>query len=221
MMNKRIAARSLAVAALLAATGASQATITVYTSLADFNAAVLNPGTDTFAGFRIDQPTLGPLNRTAGSYGYVATTAPGNSVFFGAGTTANPWLSTFAATTSLNFTGFTGGVSALGGNFFGSSYAGAFISRDVVVTATDADGAVSRRINGATEDGFLGFVSSTGSLNSASLLSVQPVGGDPVWATVDNLVLGAIAAVPEPATYALLLAGVGIVGLSARRRRAD
>lgn len=207
----------LFVSLTLAAAGPAQATITVYTSSAAFAAAVQNPGTDTFAGFSLDSQTFGPLNRTAGSYGYVATTQP-NNAFFGAGTTANTWLSTNTAQDTIFFSDFSGGVGALGGNFFASNIAGAFTSGDITVTATDADGAVSRTLTVATLDSFLGFVSSTGWLTSASLSAVQPVDGGFIWPTVDNLVL---AAVPEPGTYALLMAGLGFVGFMARRRRAD
>ncbi len=33
--------------------------------------------------------------------------------------------------------------------------------------------------------------------------------------------VGSVAAIPEPSTYALMLAGMGVVGLLARRRRTD
>ncbi len=40
------------------------------------------------------------------------------------------------------------------------------------------------------------------------------------WAVHDGDV-GVVAAVPEPVTYALMLAGLGMMGLLSRRRRAD
>jgi hypothetical protein len=211
--------RSLAAVGLLVSASTSQATITVYTSLAAFTAAVHNPGTDTFADVRLDLQTFGPLNRAAGGYGYVATTEPNNS-FYGAGSAANPSLSTNVAQDTMTFSGFTGGVAALGGTVYGTNLSGAFTSGDIVFMAADTDGSVSRTITGATLGSFLGFVSSTGSLGSASLWSVQAVGGDFLFPTIDNLVLGATA-VPEPSSYALMLAGMGIVGFTARRRRAD
>jgi hypothetical protein len=227
MLKKKILVQSLALAGLLAAAGAAQATITVYTSLASFTAAVLNPGTDRFDGFSLVAPTFGALNRTAGTFGYTARTlaldpdtnlTTETNAFFGAGSSADPWLSSNTATDLIEFGSFIGGVGALGGNFFGSNIAGAFSSGVIVVTATDADGAVSSTIAAATTDSFLGFVSSRGALSSVSVSSIQPLGAAFVWPTVDNLVL---AAVPEPETYALLLAGLGIVGFMARRRRAD
>lgn len=37
---------------------------------------------------------------------------------------------------------------------------------------------------------------------------------------LDDVSVATVAAVPEPATYAMLLAGIGMVGVAARRRRA-
>lgn len=47
-------------------------------------------------------------------------------------------------------------------------------------------------------------------------LSFQNSGGDNVGALLDNV---SIAAVPEPSTYAMLLGGLGLLGVAARRRR--
>lgn len=221
MLNKNILAQSLVVVGLLAAACASQATITVYTSLAAFTAAVQNPGTDTFADLSLGSQPFFDLTRRVGSYYYEGVTDP-NRNFWVVGTDANPWLSTGTATDIIDIGAFVGGVSALGGNFFASARSGSFVSGDVVVTAADADGAVSRTITGATVDSFLGFVSNTGSMGSTRVRSVQPGSGNFIYPTVDNLVLAtAVTAVPEPETYALLLAGLGIVGFIARRRRAD
>ena len=107
---------ALAAVALMAAS-TSQAAITVYTNLAAFTAATSNPGTDTYTGFSILGQTTSPITRTAGAYTYTAAT-PGN--FYGAGTTANPWLSTNQALDSITFSGFTSTVRGIGGNFFGS-----------------------------------------------------------------------------------------------------
>ena len=42
----------------------------------------------------------------------------------------------------------------------------------------------------------------------------------PDYPTLDNLSLGPVVAVPEPESYALFLAGLGVMGAIARRRRA-
>ena len=214
MLSKFSLIKPLAVAALLATTGAAQAAITVYTSLATFSAATANPGTDTFTGFSITGSTPSPLNRNAGPYSYIVDTGPAGG-FFGAGTTANPWLSTNTATDTVSFGAFSPGVVGFGGNFFGSNIAGTFEAGDMILTATDASGTVTQTLVNPNTSSFLGFVSSTGML-SATLAAVQPATGF-LWPTVDNLVLA--SAVPEPGTYALFLAGVGILGFMARRRQ--
>jgi hypothetical protein len=119
----------------------------------------------------------------------------------------------------------------VGGNFFGSNQAGEFLLGDISLTATDSLGAlVTQTIIGATRVSFLGFVS-TGSMSSLTVCAINAglgrcVGPTDraippfVWPSVDNLVLAnSVAAIPEPSTYAMLMVGLGAVGLIARRRR--
>ena len=214
MFSKISLLKPLALAALLVTAGAAQATITVYTTLASFNAATLVRGTDTFTGFSITGSTPSPVTRSAGPFTYTADAGPAGT-FFGGGSTANPFLGTNTATDTISFSGFSAGVAALGGNFFGSNVNGLFAAGGVTLTATDASGTVTQTIASATESSFLGFVSNTG-LISATLVSVQPSTGV-LWPSADNLVLA--TAVPEPGTYAMMLAGLGMLGFMARRRR--
>jgi len=185
--------KCLAIAALLCLSGASHAAITVYTTEASFLAAVSTPGVDTFTGFSITGNTPSPINRSAGAYSY---TAAANN-FFGAGTTANPWLSTLFANDPITFNAFTGTVRAIGGNFFGSNNSGMFAAGSVTLTATDAGGSVTQTIVGATTSSFMGFVSN-GPITSLVVTPVQPTSGF-LWPTVDNLTLALPGAV-GPAT---------------------
>jgi len=207
--------RCWAAAGLLVASAAPQAALVVYNTQASFLAAVSSPGVDTFAGLSITDATASPMLRSAGSYTYTATST---TSFFGAGSVANPWLSTNAATDTITFSSFSSGVNAIGGLFFGSDVSGAFANGTVVLTARDSLGATSTQtITGATLSSFLGF-QSTGTITSLALSSVSP--NSTVWPTVDNLTLaiGAVTAVPEPETWALMLGGLGVLGALSRRR---
>jgi PEP-CTERM motif len=213
MLSKSFIAKPLAVAALMVLAGTSQAAITVYTTQASYLAAITAPGVDTFNDLTIAS-TPSPLTRTAGAYSYTA--AASTSTFFPAGSSGDIWLSTNLAGDSITFSGFSSAVRGVGGLFFGSDIAGAFAAGSVTLTATDASGSVTQTITGATTSSFLGFVS-TGAFTSVSISAISAA--TPLWPTVNNLTLGAAAVVPEPETYALMMAGLGLVSLVARRRR--
>jgi len=199
-------------AALGAVSSASHAALTAFTTSASFAAATLASATDAFNLLPIDF-IASPSNRTIGPYSYVAS-APGG--LFGAGSAANPWLSTNLSGATLTFGSFGGGVSAIGGSFFGSDIAGAFLAgQSLTLTATDSVGAsLTQTINGATQTSFLGFAS-TGTLVSLAVSIASPN----AFAAVDNLVLAQAAPIPEPETYAMLLAGLATLATIGRRRR--
>lgn len=221
MFNSR-ALRLAVVPVLFCLSSLAQASFVVYNTQAAFTAATSAQAVDTFTGLSITGSTPSPLVRTVGAYGYTGTVS--TTSFFGAGTTANPWLSTNTATDTITFTNFLGGVQAIGANFFDSDILGAYALGNITITALDSTGASSTQtITGATTSSFLGFVS-TGNLISLTVASVQPA--TPIWPTVDNLTLARLAAVtppdgtvPEPASIALLLSGLGIIAMLARRRR--
>jgi hypothetical protein len=206
MRTKLSLTKLSAAAALLCAAAAAQADITVYTNQADFLAAVSAPGVDTFDDLTL--ANLGDsLNRSAGAYTY--NVYSGTGLYGAGGDGGDYWLSNNQLTNPIVFSNFGSGVSAFGGNFFGSDVFGQYVLGNVILTAIDGS-VVTYNLDNATTTDFLGFVSTT-PLSAVTLGA--GVGG--YWPTANNVVL----AVPEPATYGMLLAGLGFVGLMSRRRR--
>jgi len=239
MINKKFVIQPLAVAALMLSAGASHAAfVNTFTSLASFNAGTVQQGTDLFDGLSISGGTPSPLTRNTAfgtAYSYSADTCrlnpdtvglpclrqgqppievPGD-IFFGGGTFANPFLATNTATDAILLKNFSPAIRAIGGNFFGSDVSGWFTVGTITIIVNDSLGAtLTQTITNAAQAGFFGVLSN-GFITSMEVSVVQPAGGF-IWPAADNLVM----AIPEPGTYALMLAGLGFVGFMARRRRA-
>ena len=192
--------------------GPAHAALTQFNTQASFAAAVTAPSTDTFAFVPFDF-VASPSTRTTGPYGYTVSAPSG---LFGGPNAANPWLSTNLSGASMTFATFTGGVAAIGGSFFAADITGQpLANQSLTLTATDSLGAtLTQTLSNPGTSSFLGFSS------NASLVSlVVGIANRDAFVAVDNLVLA--GPIPEPETYAMLLAGLaGIVAVARRRRRA-
>jgi hypothetical protein len=75
--------------------------------------------------------------------------------------------------------------------------------------------------DGGSASGWTQYSFNVTALTGANTLSFRSVGAnDSLGGALDNVSLTAAAPVPEPSSYALLLAGLGAVGMIARRRSA-
>jgi hypothetical protein len=192
----------------------------VFTDLASFLAATSNAGTDSFENLSITGATPSPLARTAGTFGYTATV--NTTSFFGAGSTADRWLSTNTATDIVTFGGFGAGVRGIGGLFFGSTISGTFReSTSIMLTARTASGQSTQTLLNTTLGTFLGFVASA-DLLSLTVEAMQPASGGFAWPTVNDLVIANAAGtnvIPEPSTWMMMVTGFGMLVLIATRNR--
>jgi hypothetical protein len=218
----RLVSTAAASAILMFATSAAHAALTTYTSQSAYLSAVGATGVDTFDDLWIE-PYDTPFARTAGDISYVATTGPGNPRAYGASDDDIDWyLTPSRATDSVTFSSFGTPVAGAGGYFWGSDGGGYTVFAPyITVTAIDSTGAtLTYTITDPVPSSFLGFVSDA-RIVSLSVATGDQTGADgyPIWPTVNNLHLSG-AAVPEPGTYAMLLAGLGMLGWTARRRPA-
>jgi hypothetical protein len=201
---------SVGVALLL--TGTAQAAVTVYTSQASFAAAASGLQTDTFN----DLSQVGyvpPLARSAGSVNYEVSASGG---LVPGSDSGNIFMSTNTWDDPMIFSNFSTPIRAIGGRFFSSNLAGAFVASPLItLSLLDSAGTTTEIILNPTTASFRGFVSSN-SITSLTVTSFNPGGGPTLWPSVDDLQVG--GAVPEPASWALMIAGFGLVGGMMRRR---
>ena len=221
-MRQSVKLLPLALASAMCFAGSAQATFTVYTTQASYLAAISAPGVDNYNDLTI-APTGSPLNRTAGAYTYQAAAGPA-SAFYPAGTATDKWLATDNRTDTITFSNFSSTVRGVGGFFFRSDIAGAITTTPATLTlvATDGSGNNTQTLINPGMTTFLGFVSNGPITSLALYVGVQGVGTAGVWPTVNDLTLGAAPAagtVPEPTTWALMIAGFGLTGAAVRRRR--
>ena len=140
------------------------------------------------------------------SHSYSASVGPGSSSFYPAADGAvDIWLASYNRQDTITASGFSSGVSAVGGYFFGSNNVGLSTpATEITVRATDAGGTTTELLLNPGTATFRGFVS-TGGLTSLTLWvgANQGVGEVDVFPTLNDLTL----AVPEPQSYALMLGG--------------
>jgi hypothetical protein len=213
-----------ALALALASAGSAQAAITVYTTQASYVAAISAPGVDTYDDLDPTQSLVTPQARTAGAYAYTVSVGP-KSEFFPAGTSAgDAWLSSDDRLDTITFDGFSSSVRGVGGYFFRTDVFGASsnLGATISLSATDNSGTVTQALVNPSVTSFVGFVS-TGAFNNVKLwVGVAGTGVVDVWASANNLTLGAAALappVPEPETYALMLGGLALLGAQLRRKK--
>lgn len=194
--------------------------------------------------YGIDGTRLYTINSNTGATTLIGGSGGGNlnSLVFGSDG------SLYGASTGLyKFDVGTGARALVGGTFAGGATSSgdlAFVSGNLYLSTLSSPDRLQRisTVTGANTDiGSIGFGSVFGlaSPNSSDLygfsgtqvLSINvATGAGTVVSTVQGNSLGtvygsafrteAVAAIPEPETYALMLAGLGVVGWTARRRAA-
>jgi hypothetical protein len=203
----RIAHLFVAAAAFVGATAANAAVNVSFTG-----GAGVQPGEIVFATFDGGLPTYGGVS---GSGYVVQSGSNGEGADPAVAPTGDPYLSVLGGgTATFNF---GAGIFSLGLDYGSADPYNTFIlsfaeGPDQIFTGSQIIASADGNQSDPRTNGRLTFTSIGG--NSITGLTLQSSANS---LEVDNL--GTVAAVPEPATWALMLIGFGAVGSSMRRRR--
>ena len=206
----------LAGAALFAATAANATTTITF----DDGVGGLQPGEISYADFN----TVATSGGVSGANYLIMTgSVSGQGAQPPVGDQGDPYLSVGATGVGIATFNFAsqpgGGISQLGMDYGSADTYNSFVlhlSNGTTETYTGTDAIVNGVANGnqssSVTNGRLTFRESAGIyITSIDLRSTSAA------LEVDNL--GVIAAVPEPATWGMMLLGFGVMGVSLRRRR--
>jgi hypothetical protein len=217
--------RCAAVGVLLSAVMAVpvQAQITVHTTLASWLAAVTGAGLDTFDDLDPEEGFYtAPLSRTAGAYSYAVDSENGlfPSGIPGAPGVRDTWLSNFFFEDEVVVRDIAPGPVGVAGNFFLSNEAGNLASTGSFrITVNSGASTWTSVIDvAAATSSFLGFTAA-GGISSISVRAQDASELNPIFATINDIRIGAIPAATVPEPMSVLMLTTGLVGLAATSRR--
>ncbi len=214
---KGLAGAVLAVA-IGGASAAGAATVT-YSSAAELTAALGASVLDDYehTNYRLQQ-TDAQMSAVLGETAYTATATPNYHLVAALSKLDHYYCPGCNGTFRLDFTSTSvsteTGVFGVGFDLLVSHGLSAFVSFGDGSTADFALPVVS----GIGPRGYFGLSSDLGIRTIHVAVHDQPTIND-VFVGIDNLRIGAAAAVPEPAAWALMISGFGLAGLSLRLRR--
>ncbi len=114
--------------------------------------------------------------------------------------------------TTFNLAGFNASSASFSGQFAADNSAVAYLNGVQIGLANGFSSWSSFSANS-------GFVSGVNSLDFV-VTNIHQASGNPIGLRVEFTASNVTAAVPEPETYGMLLAGLALVGFAAKRRRA-
>ena len=224
-MKLVVTAAVIAAASMLGST-ATQAQVTTYSSVSSFNAATANVSVATFEGtsnstYVRATPFTGPGYSITASGNYLFQNDPTYTIYYydwGSGdnlTFLPQGVLTITFTTPVNAFGIDLATFADDGLSSTPPGAPSTIYGGTIRVGTgqgNFDIVTGQRPNRT----FFGATSNT-AFSAVTLTGITPN----AFPVVDNLRLGsvAVAAVPEPATWAMMIMGFGVVAGAMRRRR--